>query len=105
MNEGFERKCVLWPSGRCRMWESDQNTVTQERTTASIFYLGYRKNEHCGGTRSLFLCTPRELCIAQKEFMRNGCLVSTYLGNDQAMLFVDGVGRYRAAAKLQGGGS
>jgi len=52
-NECLERKSVLWPSGRYRMWESGQNTVAQERTTKSIFYIGYRKEEHFVGTRSL----------------------------------------------------
>jgi len=70
-NECLERKCVLWPSGRYRMWESGQNTVTQERTTESIFYRGYRKKEHCGGTRSLsFVHTTGALHCTERIHMK-----------------------------------
>jgi len=65
-NECLERKCVLWLSGRYRMWESGQNTLIQERTTESIFYLGYRKKSIVGVLAAFLLCTPRELCIARK---------------------------------------
>jgi len=70
-NKCLENKCVLRPSGRYRMWESGQNTVTQERTTESIFYLGYRTTEQCGDTRSLsFVHTTGALHCTERNHMK-----------------------------------
>ena len=70
-NECLERKCVLWPSGRYRKWESGQNTVTQERTTESIYNLSYQRKEHCGGARSLsFVHTTGAVHFTERNHMK-----------------------------------
>lgn len=87
------------------MWDSGQNTETQETTKESMLYLGYRYKSIAGLLAVFVFGTPREICMAQQRNIRNGCLVSTLLGNEQEMLFVNGLGGYYPAAKKQRAGA
>ena len=57
--------------------ESGQISVTQEKTAENNFHLGYRQKSIAGVLGAFLWCIPRELCIARKGIIRNGCLVST----------------------------